>query len=273
MRQLEVEIQELKQVVTEHDGENIADARFIRRVDELVGNFYDDIGQIRQIELKSLFDLFLLKTLYVGRRSRDAQVLDYLSNMMTGFLWARDLFPMGGDINQFLDLLAAVWDEAQGAANFPNLFEAYRKVADTSLFIIGIFPRSLGHRWRWGHRRRLAATSAIPRRYYTELGRRHYRLAANHELAEWIGQRPVLEKLSRFFEVYTEALNETSETYILGFDMNIIADKMLDCLNRYRRSRNQRDLDDAGKYAALLKVDSSNFRRFFRRRRRRYVVL
>ena len=273
MDDLETQILALKRIVGDNDGSNVADLAFVRQVDDLISRFYDDIGEIRQIDLKSLFDLFLLKTLYVERRSRDARALDYLSAMMMRFLWARELFPLGASVDQFRDLMAVLWDETRDAAKLPNLFEAYRKVADTALFVVGIFPRSLGRRWRWGSRRSLAVTPSIPRDYYTELGRRYYRLAAEHDLAEWTGQRPVLERLSAGFDIYVAALNEMSERYILGFDMNVIADKLLDSLNRYRRSGDERHLDNARKYAALLRVDSASFRRFYRRRRPGYVIL
>ena len=46
-------------------GWNVADTSFLREVDALLSSFYDDIGRMIQIDLKSLFDLFLLKSLYV----------------------------------------------------------------------------------------------------------------------------------------------------------------------------------------------------------------
>ncbi len=77
----------------------------------------------------------------------------------------------------------------------------------------------------------------------------------------------ILLRLAAAFAFAYPALNEVSERYILGFDMNIIADKMLDQLNLYRRTGEQRYLENARKYAAILRVDSAQFRRHFRRRR------
>ena len=60
-----------------------------------------------------------------------------------------------------------------------------------------------------------------------------------------------------------EALNEASETYILGLDMNVIANKMLDAFNRYRETGDDLHMENARKFAALLKVDSEKFPALF----------
>jgi hypothetical protein len=48
-----------------------------------------------------------------------------------------------------------------------------------------------------------------------------------------------------------------SQRYVLGFDMELMSNKMLDAYNTYRRTGEQKYLDSAGKYAALLKIDRS----------------
>ena len=98
-------------------------------------------------------------------------------------------------------------------------------------------------------------------------GKASYRLAAEHDLAEFTQQRLTLYKLSGYFEVYMDALNEMSERYILGFDMNLIADKMLDNFNLYRRSGDESYLDNARKYAAILRIDEKRFPSLVRRPR------
>jgi len=98
-------------------------------------------------------------------------------------------------------------------------------------------------------------------------GKTCYRLAAGHELAEFTQQRGTLSKLAQYFEVYMDALNEMSERFIMGFDMHLIADKMLDNFNLYRRSGEEKYLENARKYAAILKVGASRFPSLFRRPR------
>lgn len=267
MWELESKIAEIHDTIQANDGRNVANSAFIRYVDELLSIFYDDIGELKSIQLRSLFELFLIKTLYINRRSTDAKVIDYLADMLTRFLWARELLP-GATTAQLADLLAVLMQETEDRTHYQNLFEAYRKVGDNALFITGMFPRSLERRRTWALRRRrtLTTTPYVDRAHYTDLGKRHYQLASNHELAYWTGQHRVLAKLADHFEIYREALNELSERYVLGFDLNIIADKMLDYLNLYRRTGDEHHLETARKYAALLAIDPSALAKVRQRR-------
>lgn len=260
---LETAVRELKQIIHEHDGTNVADAAFARRVDELISAFYDDIGEITYVPIGSLFDLFLIKVLYVGRGSRDAAVLDYLSGMLTRYLYTHELFPIVRGGRRFSIYLSDLLEETQRRGAFQNLFEAYRKLADNSLFISGVFPASL----RGSRRGRLGFSRYLDRSYYVGTGKTCYRLAGQHDLAEITQQRGTLFKLADYFEIYMDALNEASERYILGFDMNLIADKMLDNFNLYRRTGEEKYLENARKYAAILRVDQARFPSLFRRPR------
>jgi hypothetical protein len=232
--------------------------------------FYDDIGEIKNIDLQRLFYLFLVKCLYVNRQSSRPAVLDYLSEMLTRFLWTREMFPLGLSQRHYLDMLAAIVQEMESANAFQNLFEFHRKLGDNALFLTGLFPAAIGRRtWR---RRWFAAAPKLDRAHYVAFGQRNYMEAAQHDLAGWTGQRPTLTRLSEHFPTYVDALNEMSVRYVMGFDMRIIADKMLDSINRYRRTGDQKYMEDASKYAALLKLDRGALAAAFRRRPR-YALL
>lgn len=274
MESLESRTGALKGRIFEANGRNIADTEFVREVDDLLSGFYDDIGELKSIGLRDLFDLFLIKALYVDRRSTDGYVLDYLSSLMSGFLHTRDLFPLVQDSRRFGYFLSDLLEEMQTAARFPNLFEAYRKMGDYSLFITGIFPASVRRRRRWNRwRRSYAPAPMVDLGYHVTTGKSYYRLASQHELAEATQQRHLLAKLAQYFEIYMQAMNEVSERYILGFDMNIIADKMLDSFNLYRRTGKEIHLENARKYAALLKVDRTSFPSLWSIRRRPSATL
>jgi hypothetical protein len=246
--ELEQRIAALKALIAARPEREAVDARLATEVDSVLYLFYDDIGSIKQLALKSLFDLFLIKVLYVGRGGRDLSVLDYLSDMLLRFLWTRELVRF----NNRYDFLYALLQEMNERQRFHNLFEACRHLADNALFVTGLFPTSQP----WRRRRGMSPSIArFDRSHFIDLGRRYYRLAAEEELAEVIGQRPVLTKLAEHFTFYMEALNEVSERYILGFDMQIIADRMLDALNLYRRTGDEQHMENARKYAALLKMD------------------
>ena len=253
---VEAAVRELKDVITEHDGTNVAGAGFVRRVDELISVFYDDIGEITNVSTRALFDLFVIKVLYVGRRSTDAGVVDYPGELLDRFLYARELFPMSQGGRPSLFYLSDLLRETQQLRHFPNLFEAYRKYGDNSLFVTGVFPRSLRRR-RGG--RRGPPVAFVDKGYYVSTGKRFYDLAAQQDLAESTQQRALLEKLAAYFEVYMDALSEMSERYIMGFDLELIADKMLDNFNRYRRTGEDRYLQNARRYAAVLQVSPDTF--------------
>lgn len=259
---IESSVQELKRTISEHDGQNAATRPFRTRVDELISVFYDEMGAITTVSVNSLFDLFVIKVLYVEWGSRDASVVDYLGGMLTRYLYTRELFPLQTagrpQVLYFSDVLQEM---QQGPRRFQNLFETYRRYGDNALFISGVFPRSLRRR-RAG---RMGGSRLPDRGYYVSTGRACYRLAAEHELAEFTQQRPTLNKLSRYFEVYMDALNEVSERYLLGFDLNLIADKMLDNLNLYRRTGEERYLENARRYAAIMKLDEGRFVSLFRK--------
>lgn len=258
--ELDARVERLKATIRSHHGRNAADSLFVAEVDGLLSLFYDDIGQISRVGLRSLFDLFLIKTLYVGRGSTDAYVLAYLSELLASFLFTRELFPLLRENNRrSAYLLSDLLDEMEHMNHFQNLFEAYRKMGDNSLFITGIFPASFRRRRASRWYGSSSGGTLVDVGYHTDMGRRYYQWAAAHELAEATEQRAVLAKLAQHFDVYREALNETSDKYILGFDMNLIADKLLDNFNRYRQTGQQQYLENARKYAALLKVDRASF--------------
>jgi len=252
---LQTAVQELKSVIVERDGTNAADRAFAHRVDELIGVFYDDIGQISNVSTRTLFDLFVIKVLYVGRRSTDAGVVEYLGQLLDRYLYSRELFPIESGSGVSLFYLSDLLREMQQTAHFQNLFEAYRKYGDNALFVTGMFPKALRSR----RRGRRAPVAFVDRGYYVSTGKRFYYLAAQHELAEETRQRELLEKLSAYFEVYLDALNEMSDRYIMGFDFQLIADKMLDSFNQYRRTGDDRFLQNTRRYAAILTLDPEGF--------------
>jgi len=277
MADVETAVQALKETASAHEGRNIVDRAFARQVDTLLNGFYADITQLKRIELQSLFDLFLLKSLYIDRHSTSIATLDYLGGLLARHVRMREIFPIPDLAAHFGSLLESLMEEAEHgmAREAQNLFEANRNIADSTLFLIGIFPASLtGRRSRW-RRRRSPAMQAIPRldiSYYTRLGRSHYALASEHELARWTGLDGVLSRLSNNFDIYAEVLSEVAQTFIHGVDVQRVTNLMLDSYNAWRRTGDPQRMEELRKYAALLALDPR--RAFSRlRRRQRYVLL
>ena len=193
--------------------------------------------------------------LYVNRRSRDAETLAYLGRMLARYLNAGELSL--GRQKSYLPYLTDLMEEtAHPSGAFQNQFEAARKYGDNALFISGVYPQSLGRRRRGG---RMGGAPLVDASYFISVGRKYYEMAASHELAAWVQQRETLLRLAQFFDVYVEALNEMSDRYVLGMDMRVIADKMLDAFNRYRQTKDAAHLDTARKYAALLRLDGRHW--------------
>ncbi len=245
------EVEILRETIRANDGSNVATGAFARKVDALIGAFYDDIAELGAIQLSDILDLFLIKVLYVNRGSRDAETLAYLGRMMERYLQTGEmaLGPSGGHIPYLSDLME---ETAHPSGTFQNLFEAYRRYGDNALFISGVFPESLGRKRRGG---RMGGAPLVDRQFFVAVGKQYYGLAASQDLAQRVQQRGTLQRLSSFFDVYVDALNEMSGRYVMGMDMQLLADRMLDAFNRYRQTRDIAYLETARKYAALLKLD------------------
>jgi hypothetical protein len=245
----------LRETIRANNGENVASGAFVRKVDQLISDFYDDIGELTALQLGDILDLFLIKVLYVNRRSRDAETLTYLGRLMERYLLGAELTlaPSGSHLPYLSDLLQEL---SNPSGQYGSPFEACRKYGDNALFITGVYPQSLGRK-RAAGRMGGAATADVG--HFVTLGRRYYEMAAQSDTGQSAHLRATLERLSKFFDVYVEALNEMSHRYVMGIDMQLIADKMLDAFNRYKETHAQDDLDTARKYASLLRLEGKQW--------------
>lgn len=257
MRETEIvreEIALLRDTIRANDGENVATGAFARKVDQLISDFYDDIGELTALQLGDILDLFLIKVLYVNRRSRDAETLTYLGRLLERYLVGSELVlnpGPGGHLPYLSDLLQEL---ANPSGQFGSPFEACKKYGDNALFITGVYPRSIGRKRAAG---RMGGAAGVDVGHFVTLGKRYYEMAARNDTGQGAHLRGTLERLSRFFDVYVEALNEMSDRYVMGIDMHVIADKMLDAFNRYKETRANSDLEAARKYASLLRLEGN----------------
>ena len=121
---LETAVQDLKLLISDHDGTNVANRRFSRRVDELINVFYDDIGEITTVPTHTLFDLFVIKVLYVERSSTDAAVVAYLGQMLDRYLSTDDVLESDdGTLSVFS--LTDLLQEMVRLKRFQNLVEGF----------------------------------------------------------------------------------------------------------------------------------------------------
>ena len=252
-------VRELKEIIATNDGHNAADARFARAVDHLVSAVHDDIGEISPLSARALFDLFVIKVLYVGRHSVDAGIIDYLGALLEQCLLTSALFPPDGEGRPRRLYYSDLLDPEKRPRDIANIFEAYRWYADGALFLSGVFPSSVRPRSKGASALRRRAAPGVDSAYYVSTGKAMYRMAARDDHASCAHHPDTLAKLADNFELYVDALNEMSERYIMGFDMQLIADKMLDGFNRYRASHNDRDLASVRSYASILRPGGEPF--------------
>lgn len=237
----------LRDTIRANDGANVATRSFVRKVDELISAFYDDVEELTALSLTDILDLFLIKVLYVNRGSRDLAAMDYLRDLMARYLFASSL-DLGTGIVPYMSDFAEATKDTRGE----RTFEVCRQFGDNALFISGVFPQTLGRKRAGGI---MGGAAFVDREYFVTVGRQYYNLAASQEMARVVSLRTTLLRLSQFFDVYVDALNEMSGQYVLGMDMRVIADKMLDAFNRYRETRQTRHLETARLYAALMKLE------------------
>ena len=259
---LEERVGELKAIIARNDGHNAADTRFSRAVDELISAFYDDISRVTDVSVRALFELFVIKVLYVGRKSCHADVIDYLASMLETFLHARALFPSDGAGVPAAVYASDVLDAERRAELADTAFEAYRSYGDRALFLTGVFHAHASRRRpAQPTALRRSASRTVDATYYISTGKTMYRLASRFD--EAADQRETLDRLARFFDVYAAALNEMSARYILGFDLDLLADKMLDSINAYRESHDARSLAEARGYATILQLEPARYPALF----------
>jgi hypothetical protein len=249
---IEQRVRELKAIIAGNDGRNAADGRFARAVDELIAAVYDDIGEVSALPARTLFDLFVIKVLYVGRHSRDAAVVEYIAAMLEAYVDVRKLFPPDEAGRPRRLYFSDMLQREKHPPDEPDVYEAYRRYADSALFVAGVYPASLRARPRGRTPLRRRPVPSVDAAYYVATGKAMYHMAARHHHRDCAHRPATLEKLGTHFELYAGALNEMSERYITGLPLGIIADKMLDAMNRHREGRTARDLDLARRYAGLL---------------------
>jgi len=106
--------------------------------------------------------------------------------------------------------------ELAGLVELPYRYDFYKRLADISLFITGIFPEYIGGN--------PSETDHIPARYigrcgrtlheYEEEGRRYYDLASTYDEAREQGLEYVLSQFSEKFTTIRKPLNYLSENLI-----------------------------------------------------------
>lgn len=132
----------------------------------------------------------------------DRRVADYVACIVVEFAVGARAWRIARHDDEHYDTLAAlVADVDRGDPR--RTFLVRQHLAHHALWLAGLFPDHVVAR---RHRR-----GGPDLDYYDELGRRGFRLAAEHRLAEATGLRPVLERAGAHFDRLRVALNRVSD--------------------------------------------------------------
>ncbi len=119
----------------------------------------------------------------------DGALLSYLSDLLTDFAHTEQLYQLRDKSGRPVKCLIDMFEEADGGS--PRARKARYQyigyIGDYSLFILGMFPESLGQ-----------GRVCIPNSHYSDTGRRSYLVASELESAR--EQTVVFRKLSDKFE-------------------------------------------------------------------------
>lgn len=123
----------------------------------------------------------------------DAEIHQYLSNLLVEFIYVESLYKVRDESGRRLEYL---FDMLAKAADSPDLDkrEIYQHVGDFTLFVLGLFPESLNRGKR-----------SISPDYYADHGRRSYLI--RWELENCRSAMVVFRKLSEQYERCVLALN------------------------------------------------------------------
>jgi hypothetical protein len=129
----------------------------------------------------------------------------YLVNLLHEFLASEALYVQAEDGTWHQKPLALLLKEALEEEG-PARVRLLRRLGDTSLFISGFFPDSLGRR-----------SSLIDVDYYISMGGRAYDAVARHAL-----ERSLWEELADKFRLLVDLLNEVSERTLACHDAGVL---------------------------------------------------
>lgn len=132
----------------------------------------------------------------------DRRVADYVGALLSHHLRRES---MAGDRAgvYLVDLVQAIGE----ARTADHAFSLQTEVGDRALYLSGVFPDWIYHRYRHGRR-------SVDLEYYEDMGRRYYAAAARHEAASRYELADVLELLAEAFVALRQALNDLVDDHL-----------------------------------------------------------
>ena len=157
---------------------------------------YEDHGVPNNHPVKKLF-LSVADRALTQASIPDKDLLFYLSDMLTHFMYVENLYKLKDENGERLGYLAEMIEVALEAPRSRKK-ECYQQIGDHTLFILGMFPESL----TYGRR-------TLSHSYYVDTGRSSYRVAS--ELEPNTESTVVFKKLADKYERCVLSINWVRE--------------------------------------------------------------
>jgi hypothetical protein len=163
---------------------------------------------------------FYILVRHVFRRSdiQDRAVADYVAEVLAEFSRSERtqcVIPgQANPLNYFFEMLTAL-----RTADDRTSFLIRVHIGNHSLFLSGVFPERI--------RFRAEARGFPDLKYYEALGRSHYRMASDHQLAKRYAVAKILDTLSERFETTRRALNDIADRLFSLGDTNYPLENLL----------------------------------------------
>ena len=148
-----------------------------------------------------LFFNVLLRRVLPGRRTAlERKVINYIANLLSLFVKVDRLYrirPNDAVTHKYIVDMINQLPEADSSRRFA----IYAHVGNFALFLTGMFPDWIEHRFRFKHR-------PVDRKYYEDHGGAYYHQAGVHPLADELELQDVFLRLALDFDHYGKALNQ-----------------------------------------------------------------
>ena len=150
----------------------------------------------------ALFSYVVVRNALRSLGEMDRTVADYLASVVVHFAEGRRAWRVGAADDEVYDTLAQLVGDVDGPDARRTLLVRVH-LGNYALWLSGLFPDHVEHRrWRRG---------GPDLEYYEELGRRGFRLAADHRLAAEHGLALLFSTVADRFPLLRRALNDVSD--------------------------------------------------------------
>jgi len=163
----------------------------------------------RLLEAPSLLDVspyffyyVVVRRAFLDHGIDDRRVADYVGALLSHHLRRAAVAGDRGGV-YLVDLVQAIGE----ARTADHAFSLQTEVGDRALYLSGVFPDWIYHRYRYGRR-------SVDLEYYEDMGRRYYAAAARHEAASRYELADVLELLAEAFGALRQALNDLVDDHL-----------------------------------------------------------